>query len=110
MDSLPFASRSLSAGSWTTDPRRTRPFHTGRRYESQAAGGSTSETREHQIDDTIAGRNYTTMKAELVEGGSVGLIVLDRPKALNALSEALMTEVVDACQAFDASEKVCPIH
>lgn len=33
--------------------------------------------------------------------GRVGIITLNRPKALNALNEALMHEVVDAATAFD---------
>ncbi len=33
--------------------------------------------------------------------GRVGIITLNRPKALNALNEALMLEVVDATNAFD---------
>lgn len=33
--------------------------------------------------------------------GRVGIITLDRPKALNALDEALMNDIVDAARAFD---------
>ena len=33
--------------------------------------------------------------------GRVGIITLNRPKALNALNQQLMTEVVDAASAFD---------
>ena len=38
--------------------------------------------------------------------GRVGLITLNRPKALNALNDALMTELGDALAAFDADEAV----
>jgi enoyl-CoA hydratase len=38
--------------------------------------------------------------------GRVGIITLNRPQALNALNEALMNEVVDAAQAFDADHGV----
>jgi len=38
--------------------------------------------------------------------GRVGLIALNRPKALNALNDALMTELGDALGAFDADEAI----
>ncbi len=36
----------------------------------------------------------------------VGLITLNRPKAMNALNGTLLTELVDALTAFDADEKI----
>ncbi|MFP4905773.1 enoyl-CoA hydratase-related protein, partial [Paraburkholderia sp. BR14261] len=38
--------------------------------------------------------------------GKVGLITLNRPKALNALNDALMDELGAALKAFDADEGV----
>jgi enoyl-CoA hydratase len=38
--------------------------------------------------------------------GAVGLITLDRPKALNALSSALIDELARAAETFDADAKV----
>ena len=38
--------------------------------------------------------------------GAVGLITLNRPKALNAISSALVTELVHAADAFEADPKV----
>ena len=38
--------------------------------------------------------------------GRVGLISLNRPKALNALNDALMTELGEALAAFDADEAI----
>ena len=38
--------------------------------------------------------------------GRVGLITLDRPKALNALSDSLMAQLGEALLAFDADEEV----
>lgn len=58
---------------------------------------------------SLEGKRYECIHAEAVEGGAVGLVTLDRPKALNALSEALMMEVVDALQTFDAETQVCSI-
>ena len=40
------------------------------------------------------------------EAGKVGIITLNRPKALNALNDALMTELGAALQAFDADEAI----
>ena len=38
--------------------------------------------------------------------GSVGLITLNRPKALNALNNQLMGEVMDALEAFDSEDGI----
>ncbi|CAN5157168.1 enoyl-CoA hydratase [soil metagenome] len=48
---------------------------------------------------TEAAGDYETILVET--RGRVGLITLNRPKALNALNTALMTEVVAAATAFD---------
>ena len=40
------------------------------------------------------------------EGGQVGIITLNRPKALNALNGALMDELGAALKAFDADEAI----
>jgi 1,4-dihydroxy-2-naphthoyl-CoA synthase len=48
--------------------------------------------------------NYQNIVSEI--RGKVGLITLNRPKALNALSSALFHEVNDALFKFDADENV----
>ena len=40
------------------------------------------------------------------EAGKVGIITLNRPKQLNALSDQLMTELGQALTAFDADEAI----
>jgi len=40
------------------------------------------------------------------EAGKVGIVTLNRPKALNALNDALMTELGTALKAFDADEAI----
>ena len=40
------------------------------------------------------------------EGGKVGIVTLNRPKALNALNGALMDELGAALKAFDADEAI----
>ena len=47
---------------------------------------------------------FETIKTET--NGRVGIITLNRPKALNALNTQLMNEVVQAAQDFDADAKV----
>lgn len=48
--------------------------------------------------------SYESIKAET--NGRVGIITLNRPKALNALNTKLMHEVVQAAEAFDSDAKV----
>ena len=49
--------------------------------------------------------SYDTIEVR-TEAGKVGIITLNRPKALNALNDALMTELGAALQAFDADEAI----
>ncbi|MFJ5879960.1 enoyl-CoA hydratase [Kitasatospora cineracea] len=50
------------------------------------------------------GTTYETIRTE--RRGRVGLITLDRPKALNALNTLLMTEVVAAATEFDRDPEI----
>lgn len=47
---------------------------------------------------------YTSILTET--RGRVGLITLNRPQAMNALNHALMTELMEALEKFDADEQV----
>ncbi|MEN3792007.1 enoyl-CoA hydratase [Fulvimarina sp. MAC3] len=47
---------------------------------------------------------YETIKSEM--RGRVGLITLNRPKAMNALSQQMMREICQAAEEFDADGKV----
>jgi enoyl-CoA hydratase len=47
---------------------------------------------------------YETIETE--QRGRVGIITLNRPKALNALNDTLMTEVIEAVTAFDSDRGV----
>ena len=48
--------------------------------------------------------NYTSILIETIE--SVGLIRLNRPKALNALNSTVMSEIVDALKNLDDDEQI----
>mmetsp|Transcript_21993 Transcript_21993/g.22175 ORF Transcript_21993/g.22175 Transcript_21993/m.22175 type:complete len:281 (+) Transcript_21993:116-958(+) len=48
--------------------------------------------------------NYDMVTAEVK--GKTGLITLNRPKALNALCDALMSDIIHAAQAFDQDNRV----
>ena len=48
--------------------------------------------------------SYTNILTEIREG--VGLIHLDRPKALNALNSTLLTELNEALKSFDSDDAV----
>lgn len=48
--------------------------------------------------------DYTCIRTET--RGAVGLVVLDRPKVLNALNQALMDELSDALAGFDADDAI----
>ncbi len=47
---------------------------------------------------------YTNILTEI--RGRVGLVTLDRPQAMNALNNVLLTELMDALAAFDADGQV----
>ena len=49
--------------------------------------------------------NYENIQVR-TEAGKVGIVTLNRPKALNALNDALMTELGDALKAFDRDEAI----
>jgi len=49
--------------------------------------------------------NYENIEVR-IEGGKVGVITLNRPKALNALNGPLMDELGAALKAFDANETI----
>ena len=48
--------------------------------------------------------DYTCIRTET--RGAVGLVVLDRPKVLNALNQALIDELGDALAGFDADDAI----
>ena len=56
---------------------------------------------------TSASRGYEYVNAEKKgTDGRVGLVTLNRPKALNALFNPLMDDLLDALQTFDQDDSV----
>ncbi len=49
--------------------------------------------------------SYATIEVR-TEAGKVGIVTLNRPKALNALNDTLMTELGTALKAFDADDAI----
>jgi len=54
------------------------------------------------------GRRFMSSYSNIISEakGKVGVITLNRPKALNALNPDLVSELAHACEAFDASESI----
>ncbi|KAJ7552697.1 hypothetical protein O6H91_06G065300 [Diphasiastrum complanatum] len=67
---------------------------------------SAEETAVEVDGAPLEGKDYKYIKAELVENGAVGVVLLNRPKVLNALSLAVMHEVIDAYKTFDSLSQV----
>eukprot|EP00271_Cylindrocystis_brebissonii_P008100 TRINITY_DN22128_c0_g1_i1.p1 TRINITY_DN22128_c0_g1~~TRINITY_DN22128_c0_g1_i1.p1 ORF type:complete len:406 (-),score=44.38 TRINITY_DN22128_c0_g1_i1:827-2044(-) len=61
---------------------------------------------ESSLQSWIDSRSFSTIRVELLNEGKVGLVTLARPKALNALSELTMKEVVEAFNAMDEDKIV----
>lgn len=65
---------------------------------------STKATSLHDSYENILVSQH--LQADKVQGLSVGLIILNRPKTLNALSDALFDDLIHAAQALDQDEEI----
>ncbi|MCO5582102.1 hypothetical protein L7F22_035992 [Adiantum nelumboides] len=72
---------------------------------SSGFGCNASDTPIHSKSDVFS-KQYKSIEVTLVEQGTVGLIVLNRPEVLNALSEDLMHELVDVLKVLDSTQTV----
>ena len=54
---------------------------------------------------TVSAHSYENIQVEIRQD-SVGLIRLHRPKALNALSDALFADLIHAAKSFDANDQI----
>jgi enoyl-CoA hydratase len=60
----------------------------------------------NETSEVWNGGNMTYTSILVETRGRVGLVTLNRPQAMNALSHQLMTEVMDALEAFDQDENI----
>jgi enoyl-CoA hydratase len=74
-------------------------------FDSSAAAALVIVAFEFDIFFLEKSVSYETIEVR-TEGGQVGIITLNRPKALNALNGALMDELGVALKAFDADEAI----
>src|SRR3954469_15726975 len=88
--------RGISRGE---PPRRPAP---GARTGRSAAGASVRNCMNLAVVASLDGLETLRVTAE----GAVGSIVLDRPAKLNAMSRAMLQELVDAAGWFDAQREV----
>ena len=68
------------------------------------ADGADAGGRDRVHTQEEAMMDYTCIRTET--RGAVGLVVLDRPKVLNALNQALIDELGDALAGFDADDAI----
>ncbi|CAI5478967.1 unnamed protein product [Closterium sp. Yama58-4] len=84
--------------------------HIGREFSSSTGsnggGSGAAEAGDGAGDTPPGGSIFQNIRVELVADGQVGLITLARPKALNALSQAVMGEVVSALKWMDQKATV----
>ncbi|CAI5530553.1 unnamed protein product [Closterium sp. Naga37s-1] len=102
-DAFPYVAREFSCSAGTssagTSSARTSSAGNGAAGEAPPGGDGAGKTPP-------GGGIFHNIRVELVADGQVGLITLARPKALNALSQAVMGEVVSALQWMDRKDSV----
>jgi len=69
------------------------------------ASTSTSFSLKESYEYILVERRFPENNDEVV-GGGVGIITLNRPKALNALCDALFEDLIHAAKAFDADDDI----
>src|SRR5690606_11285562 len=96
---------------------RSRPWRRGRRGARVSGGGDLPKVRGRGRGGPGLLRDHRRHPRQKWEGGlmetllvetrgRVGLITLNRPKALNALNSEVLTELLEAVQRFDADEGI----
>jgi hypothetical protein len=80
------------------------PSGTGSKEEDEEGADGEYVEESGEWDDSAP--LYETILAEVVDEGRVGLITINRPDKLNALSAQVMDELQDALQEFDMEPTV----
>ena len=82
------------------------------RAGASAVGGGDGLYYDHRIrfltsgSTTLLKTSYKNVQVDVVDDKGVGLIRLHRPKALNALSDALFADLIHAARALDSDDKI----
>lgn len=84
--------------------RNMSPSGTGSKEEDEEEADGEDIEESGEWDDGAP--LYETILAEVVDEGRVGLITINRPDKLNALSAQVMDELQDALQEFDMEPTV----
>ncbi|XP_002986472.2 uncharacterized protein LOC9659316 isoform X1 [Selaginella moellendorffii] len=100
----------LTIREFVANPRRNAGFSPGNISSRSCRWIHSTRFVRSSVVSSIGARDpeasYETITAEVVESKSVGLLMLNRPQVLNALSEVCMREVVAALKGFDALPEV----
>jgi hypothetical protein len=87
----------------------TKKCHSGVIVDS-FAGRRCLSTSKSDDSGLLLKDSYENILVEISDsdktGGSVGIITLHRPKALNALSDALLEDLIHAARAFDKNPQI----
>lgn len=74
--------------------------------EKTEVEGSSSSGAEEEKSRSPSFEFFEYLSVDIVGEGSVGLVVLNRPKALNALSKGLLEELRDVLRTFQGMPEV----
>ncbi|KAI5084272.1 hypothetical protein GOP47_0000441 [Adiantum capillus-veneris] len=106
LQQLHFSSSRWHPLRWSSLPGSSSNLNFSHSISSSGLSGHASDTAVHSASDALSKQIYKCIEVTLVEQETVGLIVLNRPEVLNALSEDLMHELVDALRVLDSMQKV----
>lgn len=67
---------------------------------------SSSSSLKGSYDHILVERHFPEKNTTVVVGGGVGILTLHRPKALNALCDALFDDLIHAARALDADDDI----
>jgi enoyl-CoA hydratase/carnithine racemase len=77
-----------------------------RTFATSSSSSSLKESYNHILVERRFPEKNTTDDGHTVVGGGVGILTLHRPKALNALCDALFDDLIHAARALDADDDI----
>ena len=75
-------------------------------YSHHRTFSSSSSSLKESYDYILTECRFPEPSSDKVVGGGVGIITLHRPKALNALSDALFEDLIHALKAMDNDDEI----